>query len=64
MLRNSSLSNNVKPSLFEKAMEEIISLKDKVRGGDMEKGAHGKSFSPQRVTAMARDVIQVQGRGR
>lgn len=42
MLRNSGLSNNVKPSLFENAMEEIISPKDEVRGGDMEKGAHGK----------------------
>ena len=51
-------------SLFEKAMEEIISPKDKVRGGDTEKGAHGKSFSPRRVTATARDVIQVQGRRR
>ena len=37
-------------------MEEIISPQDKVRGRDMEKGARGKSFSPQRVTATARDV--------
>lgn len=56
MLRNSGLSNDISRSLFEKAMEEIISPKDKVRGRDMEQGARGESFSPQRVTATARDV--------
>lgn len=40
MLRDSGLSSGVKPSLSraEKVMEEIMSPKDKVRSGDMEKG--------------------------